>query len=502
MLYLRIFLSAVSLVGGHFLNRRLDRVVLIFAVLAAVAIVSYLVLPTLVFGSLDRLSMEWTLEAPAVVVLAVAIGSAVLTWIDLRQPIGTRLTAAMKLSGVILSALGLMFVILALSRFLIAERSYSASTPSSIDESLSPLHQVSRSTSFTSTHLGGSVDHAELRSPPRGPYPLRGRILLDGRPFDGGAVNVVLNGVFEAEALTTNDRGEFEILLPAGKWFINRVTFAKPADETRGRNLLLFSEFEPLLTDGSYIRHNFENATGLEVNLPGSNGVPTFILRDAISVEWPPLHDRYSDQGAVIPAADIATSIVRWAPVPGAAEYEIQLNSIERADSSMTSSSILRRRQPTPTLNLTDLVLIPRKASGPNEYAIKVFAFDANRKLLTHTDDALGEFAFSLPADVQFAEENSVGSAARARDRGEYFRNLERLSLVSGLLDYGQLEAARVILNQVTDDAPAGRRDGLQGAIEALSGNCAAALPLFDKADADGGLGCAPPKYRRLCEPR
>lgn len=214
MLYLRIFLSAVSLVGGHFLNRRLDRVVLIFAVLAAVAIVSYLVLPTLVFGSLDRLSMEWTLEAPAVVVLAVAIGSAVLTWIDLRQPIGTRLTAAMKLSGVILSALGLMFVTLALSRFLIAERSYSASTPSSIDESLSPLHQVSRSTSFTSTHLGGSVDHAELRSPPRGPYPLRGRILLDGRPFDGGAVNVVLNGVFEAEALTTNDRGEFEILLP------------------------------------------------------------------------------------------------------------------------------------------------------------------------------------------------------------------------------------------------------------------------------------------------
>lgn len=35
--------------------------------------------------------------------------------------------------------------------------------------------------------------------------------------------------------------------------------------------------------------------------------------------------------------------------------------------------------------------------------------------------------------------------------------------------------------------------------IEALSGNCAAALPFFDKADAEGGAGCAPSKYRLMC---
>jgi hypothetical protein len=76
---------------------------------------------------------------------------------------------------------------------------------------------------------------------------------------------------------------------------------------------------------------------------------------------------------------------------------------------------------------------------------------------------------------------------------------MERLSLISGLLDYEQFDAARAILEKVTDDAPPGRKLAMQGALEAIAGNCKAAKPLFDKADAEGGAGCAPLKYRRMC---
>jgi hypothetical protein len=67
------------------------------------------------------------------------------------------------------------------------------------------------------------------------------------------------------------------------------------------------------------------------------------------------------------------------------------------------------------------------------------------------------------------------------------------------LLEYKQLEVARTILKDVTDDAPLGQKAAMQGAIEALAGNCTAALPLFEKADAEGGAGCAPKKYRLMC---
>ena len=48
-------------------------------------------------------------------------------------------------------------------------------------------------------------------------------------------------------------------------------------------------------------------------------------------------------------------------------------------------------------------------------------------------------------------------------------------------------------------DAPLGRATALRGKLAALEGDCVTANRLFDRADAEGGPGCAPLKDRMLC---
>lgn len=497
MPYVRALLSALTFFGGHLLNRRLDRVVLLFAILAAVGITCYLILPTVLFNAGSARSAVWAVRASTVLIVAIAIGSAVLTWMDASEPGDAPLAMGTQVAGGIVSVFGLMILSVALVS-LLASRSSTAPPP---DGNPSPDDLTVTHYSFhTSTHLGGHPTTSELSRPPEGPHALRGRIVLDGQPVEDAEIQLILNKAFETDTLFTNDHGEFEVALPAGKWFINRVTVTEWDDAPKGRVLLLFSEFEPAKGSGYYTRFDFNDDSGLEINLLESQGsvTPTFELRDAINVEWPS-RTGYSTTGRpTVPVADVASSAISWTPVPSATEYEIQLSSIKREDRSTSYETVLRRRQSAARLRLSELPQQPRESPEPGEYAITIFAFDSAGKLLTQTDHR-GELAFSLVGDTRLVEEAYASSAAPS-DRTEYFRNLERLSLVAGLLDYKQLDAARVILADVTEEAPPGRKVALQGAIEALSGNCKAALPLLERADLEGGAGCAEPKYRRLCE--
>lgn len=351
-----------------------------------------------------------------------------------------------------------------------------------------------------SSHFGGYAKSSKLESPPSGSHPLRGRIIRDGRPVEGAEVEVMLNATFKTDAVTTNEQGEFEVRLPAGKWFLNEVTVTRWQGATDDQKLLLVSEHEPVKSTGYYSRRNHANDTGLEFTLPQSTDarVPTFELRDTIRVNWP-VRTPHFERRAEAPSADIATAAIDWDAVPGAAEYEVQLNSVTRKGDGVTSyESLLLRRQADSRLPLADLPQGPRTSAQPSEYSVTIFAFDTAGKLLSESAD-FGEFMFSLVGDARLTEEASPQSPAPYR--GEYFRNAERLSLVSGLLEYKQLEVARTILKDVTDDAPPGQKAAMQGAIEALAGNCAAALPWFEKADAEGGIGCAPAKYRLICTP-
>jgi hypothetical protein len=254
------------------------------------------------------------------------------------------------------------------------------------------------------------------------------------------------------------------------------------------------------------MRYPYNNDTGLEVSLPaaGNAKVSTFELRDALKIQWPPPVHRHPPHQATAPVADIATSAISWLPVPAATEYEVQVSSVKREGDSTSYRSLLHRRQPAATLRLADLPRRPSDSTNPDEYAVVIYAFDGNGRLVTQSAENIDAFAFSLAGEERLARASFADSAGSATPAGfataEYFKNMERLSIIDALLERKQLDAARVILAEITDDAPPGRKVAMQGAIEALAGNCAAALPLFDKADAEGGAGCARPKHRRLCE--
>jgi hypothetical protein len=129
---------------------------------------------------------------------------------------------------------------------------------------------------------------------------------------------------------------------------------------------------------GYYSRRDHAKDTGLELTLPQSADapVPTFELRDAIRVNWPARTPHF-ERRAEAPSADIATAAIDWDAVPGAAEYEVQLESMTRKDDDVTSyESLLLRRQSATRLPLAGLPQRPRDSAQPSEYSVTIFAFD------------------------------------------------------------------------------------------------------------------------------
>ena len=82
----------------------------------------------------------------------------------------------------------------------------------------------------------------------------------------------------------------------------------------------------------------------------------------------------------------------------------------------------------------------------------------------------------------------------------EYERNEEQLQKAENLVEAKRFDEARQVLDDVTEDAPRGRATALHGRIAALQGDCAAAIKLFDEADAEGGGDCVSSEGRKLCE--
>jgi hypothetical protein len=334
---------------------------------------------------------------------------------------------------------------------------------------------------------------------------LRGRIVLDGRGVESAGVQLTLNEEFETARLATDDEGYFATELPAGPWRINSVSVVDWGEAPADRRLMLFSDVDPLKGEETYSRHAF-HARGLEVQLPlpAAAQTPTFYLRDAVDAVWPERTELFQlPLDAALPEADIGQSTIRWRPVASAVEYEVHISALTRKKNSMSYSTVVRRRLSEPTLALASLPQRTTSTAASQEYQVQIFAFDSTDRLISETGSNDGELVFQLKGATQLAEERrSPDESTGTSTSAEYFENMERLSLVEGLLKHKQLAAAKDILAAVTDDAPPGRRTGLQGSIAALEGRCTEAIALFDQADAAGGVGCAPPKYRKLCEPR
>jgi hypothetical protein len=192
----RTLLSAITLFGGHFLNRRLDRVVLIGMLLMVAAVISIGVPVAHSFlGQPNFTFVTWALRLPLILVGAIALLSAGLTFGDARQSPDGPLTSTIRVTRMPLSLCGVLvlaavFAIAAMSRYPPVTES-----PPEPTELLAPTADL--------LHFGsGGVDTIGfLPSPPSGPERLRGRITLDGSGIEGAELSLTLNSQYKVQHL-------------------------------------------------------------------------------------------------------------------------------------------------------------------------------------------------------------------------------------------------------------------------------------------------------------
>jgi len=105
-----------DLFGGHFLNRRLDRVVLVGTLLGAAVGVTALVFVANSFdGGFESAFTTGVLNGLAVFVASIVLLSTGFTFRDARQPRGGPLTITMRVIGALLSLFGALILLVSAS---------------------------------------------------------------------------------------------------------------------------------------------------------------------------------------------------------------------------------------------------------------------------------------------------------------------------------------------------------------------------------------------------
>jgi hypothetical protein len=410
----RALLSAVTLFGGHFLNRRLDRVRQVgvrFGLILLALIGLFLALSASPF---ERVALiDCLFAGPFVLIGVLAAFSAVLTFQDARQPSERALRVppraiagvAISLSGALLAA-----ALLLVSGMLFAS-GYRTLTAAYTFEPPGPLEFL-----HFDVHFGGGIQYSSEAismterppAPPHGRERLRGRVTLDGIRVQGLELSLILNNQYEAREIETDSRGVFEVRLPAGHWLINRVSVDEWDARPRARDLLLFSGHEPIRGNDPYLNVFSYLEGGLPVTLPMAPNALAVDLqfRDTLALIWP-RHAKPRGLGGSPHAsqATYSTAIIEWQPVNGASEYEVQLTRITRTANSISSKGNLRRRVTGTSLPL--IAFSPEMKSQeapPDEYDVQVYAFDGAGRLVTASEADYNR-AFKLVGATRLAAE-------------------------------------------------------------------------------------------------
>jgi hypothetical protein len=486
----RAALSALTLFGGHLLNQRLDRVILIATLLVSAAAIS-IGLSVATFYANDH----WTplaIWAPWLLLLlgsALLVISVMLTFSDARSAAVGPTNITIRLIRFPLTLFGLVVVSSLCFLGWIDTRALAVQ-------------------SREATPIVGRIEFGYgavaslgtfLPTPPSGPEPLRGRIMLDGTGIEDAAISITLNGEYRAE-LDSDSRGRFKVSLPSGGWDVNEIVLREWNGRPADRDLILFSGYEPKRRGGMYSGFSCYTSNGLPVSLPPASGTTPVELefRDAIEVTWPPRPRSADGHPSSVPAADLATTAVAWGSVKGASVYEVQIFSLKNGPLEGYSTPILTRHTSRPILQLGSLPQQPA-ASPEDEYAIRIFAFDAQRSLLTKTSEKANVQKFKLTGTRRLGEEQQyVNFDSPQAWSAEYRLNERRLDEAERLLKGKRLDEARRVLDEVTSDARAGGATALRGQLAALSGDCVTATRLFDQAERKEE-GCVGNEARALC---
>jgi hypothetical protein len=503
-----LLLSALTLVGGHFFNRRWDRAVLFFVVLSLLGYGAWALMMTGMLGSTDWANIENAANMMSRYTAVYSIGLVILwlvslgvTYRDANRPNDGLLHHWSK-AGVV-AAIGLSL----LCAWTLTSQafSYSRTALSSSDQpSEQRAEGVSRSTFRNSSpynfqhfiSFGRSTgSSSQPAKPPAGDGYLQGRFVYAGKPAEGITLQLVLNDKYETGVITTDADGVFTVRVPSGEWQVNRVMTQGWKGKPEKGDFLIVTGREPKLGNGKYDSYFWVNEKPIKLIVDNAPTAPQmhFEIRDQVQLTWPP-----SDQRSV--PGNVSDGVISWAAYPEAHEYQVSITNLVREGNTTRYHEVTTRRLKGVTqFPLSKLESVENK-EGDKEYQVTVWAFAGDGTFLSSSERFSDNVFVLKNKELVREEERNLVSGPLDAEKLEALRaNNHRIEAVEVLLKDDLVDEAERLLGKIRGSADPGRKKSITGFLMAKRGKCQEASRLFAEALSEAGTNCVPEHYWVKC---
>lgn len=503
---LALGLSALTLVGGHFFNRRWDRAVLLFVTLVLWGVGVYVAVTvrmTNVVGAgsgqelSDITSFHWRIFLYGI--LALWVASLVVTFLDARRSAALA-SSRWTVSGVI-GAVGLSIVTFVL---LLIPAPFLLFTAFNYVDTVSPEPgSSSTSISYRDRHFSnyvyfgrGSGIARDPGKPPSGDGYLRGQFTYEGKPASGVSLGLTLNGKYETERVTTDENGVFTVRLPSGEWVVNRVITHEWAERPQEEKFMIVSGTEPKLVGGRYNEHYWLEREGIKITASNRAGEPqmNFTISKRVALTWPRADEKPTP-------ATHKEGVIAWESYPGAETYLLRITELKREGRTTSFHPVTAKPIKESTrFALANIAAVP--GDEEKEYQASVLAFSKDGTFLSESSERFDELTFVLTDKQQLVrdEERAFASGNLTTEEFQQIRdNNRRIEAMEVLMKDGLLDEAEKVLGKIEGKVDPGKQAAIAGYLMAKRGRCDEAKRLFAKARSEGGSNCVPSYYWAAC---
>jgi hypothetical protein len=513
----KILGTALTGIGGHYLNRRWDKAILFLTMFILYGIFCWVAVRTYLFSNISPTSvsqddmMQQFRQITTTVSIIYLSGISILWAVSLiitivdgkreNQSDGFKWTK----TGVVAAILTTLF------SFVLIGYTSAASVSTLQGKGIYTVSETSEEMSSSTTHnfytylhLGGTPSGSHnLPAPPEGQGMIKGRIIYDNHPAVGVVMNIVLNSKYQAKNIVTDDDGVFSVHLPIGEWKINSIQTEGWSNKPSDGEFTLYYGGEDKLRGNRFNHHNIFQKDGFEAVADASSEEVhlTVTIKKDIELVWPD----DSVQGIDASIADA----IRWEPYPSAKKYLIKIKGLRREGTTTYFNEITSKLIDGETaLPLSSLKYIKSNAKEKQEYSVEIYAFAEDGTLLGEFSGFSREGIFKL-ADGHILVEDKLRSffdTSANEDPEELQKKMEVISLdrrradaVVVLVDDNMVSEAGRLVELINSEYAKGRKEVLSGYILALEGRCNESKRMFEKALSINPEVCIPDKYRSIC---
>jgi hypothetical protein len=508
-------LSLFTLVGGHFFNRRLDLGLLYLVLLVVVALSSTFIFPALWLLVYNEQGWEGSLAGLVIIGMAVSMGLLLLTSLVVsyikaqealdRPPLGKVGVVAAVLATLLSTFVAYQVGVLGkeyaqyieFDHTLVAEDGKDeATTSSSITIRSSYFHEMVR--------FGGKwIPEQHLDPLPEGAAFITGRIHFEDGPVVGATLKMVVNNRYLSKTITTDDQGRFALSIPEGEWTVNRIELDGWPDRPRGGSFTVTGGPNPVLSESMYHAGPSYDSKGLTLAATSEPvPLPELELRINSNVQllWP-LRSRQP--------VEMENDSIFWEALEGASRYQLQLHQVEKEGRSTSYFPMAWINTDDTEVPVSDFHTVVDETNTENEYAVDVYAFDAEGKLLAGSSRFISDRSLVLKGRQVVSThdfEGLVGMPDMTKEElqesmEQTHKDKQRLRAAETLVREDLVEAARALAERVESPSLKERKLRTLGMILAAEGRCEEARAKLEEANKMRETACYPEFFTKRCEP-